>query len=364
MQKLKFNKDCSGFYATIKERVDHYFTSNQISKQADHRMVFKTVFFLGGTFTLYMLILFGHFSLPVMLLLSILLGMFAAFVGFNVCHDALHGSYSSRAWVNDALGFVFHLLGASAYNWKISHNNVHHMYTNVHEHDDDLVVAPGLIRVCPQDKITSIQCYQHYYAFLLYGFASLAWIFSKDYIKFFQQNIGKSCDTTSHPRIEVFNLFFYKALYYFLVIALPLMLLDISVWQFVIGFVCMQLAKGLVLGLVFQLAHIVEGLEFPEPDHRGNIDDIWLSHQLRTTANFGRKCAVTTFLCGGLNMQIEHHIFPKICHIHYPAISDIVKQTALEFGLPYHENTSFVTALGSHFRMLKKLGRQPALAVA
>ncbi|HEY9049126.1 MAG TPA: acyl-CoA desaturase [Ohtaekwangia sp.] len=364
MQKLKFNKDCSGFYATVKERVDHYFTSNNISKQADGRMIFKSVFFLGGTFSLYLLILSGQFSLPGMLILSIMLGMFAAFVGFNVCHDALHGSYSSHQWVNDALGSVFHLLGANTYNWKISHNTVHHMYTNVHEHDDDLIVAPGLIRVCPQDKSTSIQRYQHYYAFLLYGMASLAWIFSKDYVKFFQNNIGKSCDTTTHPRIEFFKLFFFKALYYFLVIALPLMVLDISVWQFVVGFVCMQLAKGLVLGLVFQLAHIVEDLEFPEPDHTGNIDDIWVAHQLRTTANFGSGSSITTFLCGGLNMQIEHHIFPKVCHIHYPAIAGIVKQTAAEFGLPYHENTSFATALASHFRVLKKLSRQPVLAVA
>jgi linoleoyl-CoA desaturase len=364
MQPLRFNKDYSGFYATVKDRVEQYFTTSGISKGADGLMIFKTIFFLGGTFGLYLLILFGNLPLSVMLILAVLLGIFAAFVGFNVCHDALHGSYSSHRWINDALGSVFHLLGANTYNWKISHNNVHHIYTNVHEHDDDLIVAPGLIRVCPQDKHTVIQRYQHYYAFLLYGMASLAWIFSKDYIKFFQNNIGKSCETPRHPRIELFKLFFFKALYYFLVIALPLMLLDITVVQFIIGFVSMQLAKGLVLGLVFQLAHIVEELEFPEPDHSGTMEDAWIAHQLRTTANFGRESFLTTFLCGGLNLQVEHHIFPKVCHTHYPAISSIVKQTAEEYGLPYHENSSFLTALASHFRVLKKLGRKEELVVA
>ncbi len=357
-EQVKFAKDYTGFYAKVRERADHYFTSKNLSRNADALMIFKTVFFLGGTFSLYLLILSDSFSLWTMFAMAIGLGVFSAFIGFNVCHDAIHGSYSSNAFVNTALGSIFNLIGANVYNWKISHNLVHHTFTNIHEHDDDLVVAPGLVTVCPQESPLPIQRYQHFYAFLLYGMASLAWIFAKDYIKFFQSKIGGHA-TPSHPRIELFKLFFFKILYYILVIVLPLMLIDsITWWQFAIGFVCMQMAKGFVLGLVFQLAHIVEGLEFPEPDTSGQMEDAWAAHQMRTTANFGVQNFFTCFFCGGLNMQIEHHLFPKVCHTHYRALSAIVKSTAHEYGLPYFENDSFSTALASHYRLLRKFGKE------
>jgi linoleoyl-CoA desaturase len=162
-EQVKFCKDHSGFYAKVRERADHYFASNGISRHADGLMIFKTVFFLGGTLSLYLLILSDIFPVWAMFLMAIGLGVFSAFIGFNVCHDALHGSYSGNSFVNTALGSVFHLLGANVYNWKISHNLVHHTFTNIHEHDDDLVVAPGLVSVCPQESPLPIQRYQHYY---------------------------------------------------------------------------------------------------------------------------------------------------------------------------------------------------------
>ncbi len=363
MQKLKFNnKNGTGFYSQVRERVEDYFESNNISKHADGAMIFKTTFFLGGAFTLYLLILFGGFSPMVLWGLATLLGMFAAFIGFNVCHDAIHGSYSANPTVNKLLGSIFYVIGANPYVWSISHNMVHHTYTNIPDHDEDLVVAPGLIRVSPQDKLTPIMRYQHYYAFLLYGLAGLSWVFRKDYMKFYQDNIG-SHDNRDKPAKEVFNLFFFKGLYYVLTIVLPLVLIDnITWWQFIIGYLSLQIAKGFVLGLVFQLAHIVEGLEFPEPNEEGMMEEAWAEHQMRTTANFGRKDFITTFLCGGLNMQVEHHLFPKICHTHYQVISDIVKQTAIENGIPYHDATSFWTASASHFRTLRRFGKESLIA--
>jgi linoleoyl-CoA desaturase len=234
---------------------------------------------------------------------------------------------------------------------------IHHTYTNIPGHDEDIEVAPGLVRISEEEKVNKLQRYQHFYAFLLYGLASLSWVMRKDYKKFFQKQIGQH-DNTNHPPIEYFNLFFYKALYYTLFIILPLYVLDITWWQFIIGFVCMHLAEGLVLGLVFQLAHVVEGMAFPVPDETGNIDEAWAVHQMQTTANFARKSWLANFLCGGLNMQIEHHLFPRICHIHYAAISDIVKKTAIEFRVPYIENPTFLSALRSHYRMLKRLGKE------
>jgi linoleoyl-CoA desaturase len=364
--QLRFiNKNQSLFFSTVKKRVDAYFREKQLPRHGNTVMWFKAAFFLFGILSLYLLLLLGSFSLSIMLLLAILIGMFAAFIGFNVCHDAIHGSFSGNMRVNQALGLVFNVLGANAYVWSISHNVVHHTYTNIAGHDEDIEVAPGLIRLSLEEQMRPFQRYQHLYAFLLYGLASLSWVFRKDFKKFYQDKIGNH-DNRQHPRKEVFNLFFFKFVYYILFIVVPLIVLDIAWWQFVIGFVAMHLAEGLTLGLVFQLAHIVEATDLPLPNAEGNIEEAWACHQMRTTANFATKSKLAYFFCGGLNMQIEHHLFPKICHIHYPAISGIVKQTAMEFDLPYHENSTFGSALVSHYKTLKKMGRtapvaQPAL---
>lgn len=357
-QKIRFvDTGKSEFFATVRKRVDAYFKDNNISKNANAAMWAKTAFFLSGLVILYALIISNQFTPPVMLGLAILLGMFAAFIGFNVCHDAIHGSFSANPAVNKVLGLVFNVIGANAYVWSITHNVVHHTYTNIPGHDEDIEVAPGLIRLSPDEKVTWMQQYQHFYAFLLYGLASLSWVFRKDFKKFFQKKIGQY-DNSTHPKGEVFNLFFFKGVYYILFLVIPLLVLDITWWQFIIGFVAMHLAEGLVLGLVFQLAHVVEGTEFPSPDDKGNIEEAWAVHQMRTTANFARKSWMANFLCGGLNFQIEHHLFPRICHIHYRPVSDIVKKTAEEFGLPYIESETFTGAIASHYKMLRKFGKE------
>jgi linoleoyl-CoA desaturase len=281
--------------------------------------------------------------------------MFSAFVGFNICHDAIHGSFSGNKRVNKLFSLVFNLVGANPYVWSITHNIVHHTYTNIPGHDEDIEVAPGLIRISDEEEINRIQRYQHWYAFPLYSLASLSWVFTKDYKKFFQQKIGEH--TTLHPKLEYFNLFFYKALYYFLFIVLPLMVLDISWWQFLIGFLTLHIAEGLTMGLVFQLAHVVEGTVFPVPNDQGNMEEAWAEHQMRTTANFATQNKIAAFFLGGLNRQIEHHLFPKVCHIHYGDISKIVKKTAIEFNLPYIESKTFLSALRSHVITLKKFGK-------
>ncbi|MDN3670493.1 acyl-CoA desaturase [Echinicola jeungdonensis] len=343
------------FFATIRKRIDEYFNNQNISKNANSSMVFKTLIYLGLFVGLYFLIVLDIFPLYITLILAIGLGITMACIGFNICHDALHGAYSSKPAINKSLGFLFHLIGASVYVWKITHNKVHHTYTNIIGHDGDLEVAPGIIRISQEERVKKAHRYQHIYAFMLYSLTSLSWFFRKDYIKFFKKEIG--AHKNKHPKIEYFNLFFYKALYYIIFIITPLVLMDITWWQFLIGFILMNVAEGLVLGLVFQLAHLVEETEMPHPSTYENIEESWAEHQMKTTANFARKSKIATFLCGGLNFQIEHHLFPKVCHIHYPAISEIVKSTALEFGLPYHENKTFFSALQSHYRFLKKAGR-------
>lgn len=360
-KKVKFTAQTT-FYATLKKRVDSHFAENSLSIKANAFMWVKAIFFLGVFTALYLFILLGNFNPLVMLAMAIGLGMFGAFVGFNICHDAIHKAFSVHAVVNKSFSFLFSLIGASAYVWSICHNIVHHTYTNISGHDEDIDVAPGLIRFCENEPVNKLQRYQHFYAFALYSLAMLSWVFRKDYKKFFQTKIGSQ--VANHPKIEYFNLFFLKFLYYFLFIILPLIVLEVTWWQFLIGFLAMQFSQGLVLGLVFQLAHVVEGTSFPIPNNDGNIEEAWAAHQMMTTANFAIDSKIAGFFCGGLNRQVEHHLFPKICHIHYPAIGKIVKQTALEFNLPYIENKTFVGALCSHYRMLRKLGKEAYITKA
>ena len=356
-QKVKFiNVNKSTFFATVRQRVEVYFKEENVSKNANALMWVKTAFYLTGFFSLYLLILSGWFGLGVMVGMALLLGAFAAFIGFNICHDAIHGSFSKNSTVNKSLGYLFYLIGANPYLWNITHNIVHHTYTNIPGHDEDIEVAPGLIRLDESERVNKVQRYQHLYAFWLYGFASLSWVLRKDYVKFFQKQIGQH--SAKHPKQEYFNLFFFKFLHYFLFIGVPMLALDMTWWQAAIGFLVMHMAEGAVMGLVFQLAHVVEGIDFPTPNEEGNVEEAWAAHQMRTTANFAPKSAVASFLLGGLNRQIEHHLFPKVCHVHYPEIAVIVKKTAAEFDLPYMESPTLFTAIRSHYRLLRRLGKE------
>ncbi|MBO0929631.1 acyl-CoA desaturase [Fibrella sp. HMF5036] len=356
-RSVKFtNPQRSLFFATARQRVDAYFARRGVSPHANGAMWGKTVFFLTAYAAIYALIISNLLSIWPMFGLAIMLGFFAAFVGFNVSHDAIHGAFSGQGWVNRLLSNTFNLVGANPYLWKTTHNVVHHTYTNIPGHDEDIEVAPGLVRLDADEPHRPWQRFQHVYAFLLYGLASLSWVLRKDYLKFFKKKIGQH-DNTNHPRSEYVKLFLYKGIYYVAFLALPMLVLTVAWWQVLLGFLAMHLAEGLVIGLVFQLAHVVEGTSFPVPTQTGTIEEAWAVHQLQTTANFAPQSQLATFFCGGLNRQIEHHLFPQVCHIHYPAIAQIVKETALEFKLPYLENPSFLSALTSHYRLLKQLGQ-------
>ncbi|MFP9098812.1 fatty acid desaturase family protein [Flavobacterium sp. RHBU_24] len=357
MNKLRFkNNPKSQFFATVRQRVDAHFDEGNTTRNANLQMWVKTAFFLTGFFLLYSLIISNQFGVWAMLCMAMLLGMFSAFVGFNVCHDAIHGSFSSNKFVNSVLSSIFNLLGASAYVWNITHNAVHHTFTNIPGHDEDIEIAPYLIRISPDEPVHKIQRYQHWYAFPLYSLASISWAFRKDYKKFYQAKVGNT--VLKHSLTDTIKLYLSKAAYYFLFIVLPLLVLNVTWWQFIIGFLAMHFAQGFTMGLVFQLAHVVEGTDFPAPGEDGNIEEAWAVHQMRTTANFASDCRFAAFFLGGLNRQVEHHLFPKVCHIHYAKIGRIVKQTALEFNVPYIESPTFAAALKSHYRILKKFALQ------
>jgi len=354
-EKVTFNNSTSReFSKTVKQRVDQYFEMRHLSKHANLQMVVKTALLLTLYFGSYALIISGQFSLYTMWALTFVMGIGMAGIGFSVSHDALHGAYSSNKHVNRALGFTFDLLGANGYIWKITHNIIHHTYTNIHGHDEDLEVA-GFIRLSPHSEYKSIHRVQHILAFFAYSLATIFWVFAKDYKNFFKTNIGPY-ENKSHPTSEWVILFVTKAIYYTYILVLPMLLLNITWVQLLIGFVTLHLTAGLILGIIFQLAHVVEGTHHPVPDEDNMIDEHWMIHEMITTNNFARDNKLLCWYVGGLNFQIEHHLFPRICSVHYPPISSIVEQTAREFGIPYNQNDTFFGAIASHYRTLKKFG--------
>lgn len=343
------------FFSTLRSRVDAYFKENNISKSGNGLMYLKTIIFLSGFFSLFFLILFGNFNGPVTLLLASVLGLVTAFIGFNVSHDAIHGSYSNNATLNKLLGYTFDMVGASSYMWNIMHNVIHHTYTNIPEHDDDIEPV-FLIRLNPEKKVLWIHRFQHLYASFFYCLTTLNWVLLKDYKKLFVSEIASLPHKTPPPK-DLTIVFLSKISYYIFFIVVPLIVLPFAWWQIVLGFLWMHAVCGFTLAIVFQLAHVVKETEFPIPNADGTIENSWAIHQLHTTADFARKSPLATFFFGGLNYQVEHHLFPKICHVHYKKISPIVEKTAKEFGIPFHDNKTMWQAIKSHYALLRDFGR-------
>jgi linoleoyl-CoA desaturase len=346
--------DCDRFVEEVKARVSAYFEVRGLDTKANAAMVAKTAILVAGLVGPYALILSGMLSAWAMLGCCAVMGVAMAGIGFSVAHDALHGAYSHDARINAAIGFSFDLLGANGYMWKLTHNVIHHTYTNIHGVDEDLEVSP-LLRLSPLAKRRWFHRLQHVYAPLAYSFSTLNWVFFKDFDYFRRQALGPYRGK-KHPRTQIAILIGSKLLACTWQIVLPLTLLDISWWQFLIGFMTFHLVAGAILGVIFQLAHVVEQTSYPAPDDLGRMPNGWLMHEMATTANFCLTNRLLTWYCGGLNHQIEHHLFPKTCSVHYPAISSIVRDVAGRHGIPYHHNPTFLGAFASHLRRLRQLG--------
>lgn len=357
MQKIRFiNKNKTHFYNTLKDRVDKYFTDNHISKNANTTMVSKTIVMLLLYFVPLAVIYSQSIGLLGMWICSAIMGVGLAGIGMGIMHDANHDAYSSNNKLNKIIAFALTLGGGDNRNWKTQHNILHHTYTNIYEYDKD-IDNKVIMRFSPAGKRKAIQRFQVVYVFFFYAIMTLYWTTAKDFVQYFQFNIGgQHQDSTSQKIFTFFKLLFWKSVYFTYIIILPITVLHIP-WQYVmIGFLTLHTIAGLILSIVFQLAHVVSGTKFPIPDEKGNIENEWAIHQMETTADFARNNNLITYYVGGLNYQIEHHLFPRICHIHYPKIAPIVEATAKEFGIPYIYNETVGKAFRSHMKVISELG--------
>ncbi len=357
---IRFNNSNRQFFNTLRSRVDNYFKSNNISRNANFQMVLKTIVMLSLYLIPYFLMIFNliTFSWWMIFLMYVVMGVGMAGVGFSIMHDANHGSYSRNSLVNKLLSYTMYMLGGSPLNWQIQHNVLHHTFTNISGKDEDIDAPIWLLRFSPHDRHYKIQRFQHIYAWFFYSFITVLWTITKDFNqlkRYASMGLLKTRNTSFAK--EIGKLILAKLVYYTLMVVLPLVFVQAPWWLILSGYLTMHLVCGVIISVVFQCAHVVPETEFPLPDEKGNMENEWAIHQLRTTANFAGNNRILSWFVGGLNHQIEHHLFPGICHIHYRAISSIVRETATEFNIVYQEIPTFRQAIKLHARELRNLGK-------
>lgn len=355
---VKFNReDQPEFFIELRKRVNAYFRENNISKHANLNMKLKTAFMICLYFTPLALMITGVVSsLWLVMLMWVLMGLGMSGIGLSIMHDANHGSYSSNQNVNDVLGYLLNFIGGYHVNWKIQHNVLHHSFTNVHEFDED-ISKTGVMRLSPNQKRKFFFRFQAFYAPFFYGIMTIYWLLSKDFeqvVRYHKKDLLAGQGITLKKAI--IQVTFNKIWYVALIIALPMMIVPLPWWQSLLGFLMMQFISGIILALIFQPAHVVEETDFFKTDDDGSVENNWAIHQMKTTSNYANGSLLFSWLVGGLNYQIEHHLFPTICHIHYRKISTIVKETAREYNVPYNQHKTFYGALKSHFSLLHRLG--------
>jgi linoleoyl-CoA desaturase len=355
ISKATFDNKEQSFFKTLREKVDNYMSDQRLYKEGLARIGTKAAILFTCLVGTYVTLVFFTPTTPVALLLCAVLGLTMAGIGFNVMHDGAHGSFSKKKWVNDLMGYSLNLLGGNVELWKIKHNFNHHTYTNIDGLDDDIDIRP-FIRCTESQPKRWFHRFQHYYWAVLYGLTYILWVYVQDYRKYFSGKVGnipfRKFSTKDHI---IFWL--TKVVYFGLFIGLPWYM--VGFLPMLVGYLTTCIVCGFVIAVIFQLAHVVKDAHFPEfaqGQTTAKIEDEWAVHQIRTTANFATRSPIISWYTGGLNHQVEHHLFPRISHVHYPAINRMVMETCKQFGVKYIEYPSVLSALRSHVSYLKAVG--------
>ncbi|MBW4562275.1 MAG: acyl-CoA desaturase [Mojavia pulchra JT2-VF2] len=355
---LKFGKN-TGFQIELTRRVNELFQTTGLRERDCPQMYLKTAILLLSFLVVYVSLVFLAQAWWVVLSLSILLGLVMAGIGFNIQHDGSHNAYSNYPWVNKLMAATMDLIGFSSYYWLWGHTVLHHKYVNITGYDTDFDLGT-LARKTPFQPWLPHHRWQHYYIWLLYGVYPIHWHFVSDFESFFLEEFYDR----HYPRPKGVNLAIFlvgKAVFFTLAFGLPLMFH--SVWTVLMCYVVTSFTLGIVLNVVFLYAHEVEEATFPMPlEDTGIIENDWAIHQIETTVNFPCNHLMTWFV-GGLNYQIEHHLFPNICHVNYPAISRVVEETCQEFGVKYKKHKSIWAGISSHFHWMRRLGMANTMSI-
>ena len=355
MLKYTFDNRENLFFKQLKQRVDNYFAEYKLHRAGNNKLYWKSVVQVFSALSLYILLVFFTPFVLVAIPLCFILGLNLAVIGFNVMHEGGHQSFSKHAWVNNVSSYVLNVLGGNSYYWKIKHNINHHTYTNIEGMDSDIDVKP-FMRLHDDQPLRSYHRYQHLYWPVLYSISYLVWIFYEDLQKYISGKVAVNAARKKLPLKEHVIFWFTKFMYVAMYIVIPIAVVGWLHW--LIGFLLVTFTCGLAISIVFQLAHVVEGTQFRSASTQNqHSEQEWAVHQINATANFATRSKYLHWLLGGLNFQIEHHLFPRVSHIHYPKISMLVKQACTESNIIYHEYSSMAKAIVSHVIHLRRLGR-------
>ncbi len=361
MLQRKFAKqDNNEFVKTLQSRVSAYFKDHDLNRKANIRMVFKTILFFGLYVSLYLFIIYGGISnLIILFVLWALLGLNHAIVGMTVMHDTVHRSYSQSKLINLLLEIPIMAIGVESNIWKIEHNRMHHNFTNIEGLDQD--ISPRyLFRFTEHQPRRWFHRFQHIYAPFFYGFLVPEWLTIKDFLKVGKYYKMGFLGSLSNVIFLALSILLKKSIFYLIFLVFPLLYLDLHPLAIVLMFLLMLVVSGITMTIIFQTAHVIPNVTVV-PEEQVTIEENWLVHQMITTSNFANDNRFVTYILGGLNFQIEHHLFPDVCHVHYPKIAHIIKATALEYKIPYHYQTTAWDAISSHFKLLRDLGRMDNL---
>ncbi len=343
------------FFKELNTRVTTYFKENSISRHGNVNLHIKAVILIGLYLLTWVSILVVE-SIGMLYLLYAILGMLTIFVALNVAHDAAHATFSSSSRVNNILLYTFDFLGASGYMWKLKHVHSHHPHVNIPNMDGDIKQS-NLVRIFPNAPHLNLHKYQYLYMPLLYAFYTLVWLCLRDFKDYFYTDISGKPDI-KHPRIEYVKLIVGKLCFVGRMIVLPYMLLPFTLPQILLGFFIFHLGASYTVAMALISAHVGEHSVYPAPDDNGQMHQSWVRHQIVTTCDFATQSSVITHLFGGFNHHIVHHLFPKISHIHYPALTEILVETCQEYDMPYSVNPTLFDALISHLKFLKIRSRR------
>ncbi len=357
MKNIRYSKQKLDFTTDLRNSVNEYFSKNNIQPNGNWRIYVKTIFMAFLYLAPFILMTSGLVSSVALVLVCwLIMGLGMSGLGMVTMHDANHGSFSKNQKVNRFFGNSLYLLGGFPANWRYQHNTLHHGFTNIEGHDED-IAPPGVLRFSPHRPLKKMHRYQHIYAWFFYCLMTISWIVAKDFkrLKKYEEMGAKLSNKRKFNRLLI-DVIISKVLYYGIFLILPLFTIPVSWYWIISGFMLMHFTSGLVLSTIFQTAHVVPTSEYPVPDEEGELSNNWTIHQLYTTCDYSPKSSIFSWLVGGLNYQVEHHLFPYISHVHYKDISKIVQAKAKEYNLPYHVNKSFAQAVWQHIKMLKLLG--------
>jgi linoleoyl-CoA desaturase len=360
LPRVRFPRD-DGFHAAVKRGAAAYFQETGRARWGDAAMHAKTAAILGWFACSYgLLLVWGGSSAWLAVALTVSLALATAGIGFSVMHDANHGAYARSARVNRAWGLALDFVGASSYLWRFKHNVHHHTYANVDGMDADIDAAPFL-RLAPSQRLRAFHRWQHLSAWPLYGVLGLKWWFVDDLLDLVRGRIGQH--PFPRPRgLELAGFVAGKAVFVTWAIAVPLLVYR-SGWALAL-FLLGSLTLGLVLSTVFQLAHAVPDATFhAAASGEQRMPTGWAEHQVRATVDFAPSNRLLGWYVGGLNFQVEHHLLPDVCHVHYPALARIIAETCRAHGVPYRAEPSLRAAIAAHYRYLRTLARGAGAAV-